>query len=58
VSAPSRATPAGRVYHDLRNKAHEDRCPVDELFQLYVLEGFLARLAESGRTDRFVLKGS
>lgn len=30
---------------------------MDELFQLYVLEGFLARLAKSGRTDRFVLKG-
>lgn len=57
MSAPSRATPAGRAYNDLRNKAHEDRRPVDELFQLYVLEGFLARLAESGRTDRFVLKG-
>jgi hypothetical protein len=57
VSAPSRATPAGRAYLDLRNKARHDRRPVDELMQLYVLEGFLARLAASGRADRFVLKG-
>jgi len=57
VSAPSRATPAGRAYLDLRNKARHDHRPVDELLQLYVLEGFLARLAASGRADQFVLKG-
>lgn len=57
MSAPSRATPAGRAYNDLRNKAHKDRRPVDELLQLYVLEGFLARLAASGRAEQFVLKG-
>jgi Nucleotidyl transferase AbiEii toxin, Type IV TA system len=57
LSAPSRATPAGRAYLDLRNKARHDRRPVDELLQLYVLEGFLARLAASGRAGQFVLKG-
>ena len=57
MSAPSRATPAGRAYLDLRNKARHDHRPVDELLQLYVLEGFLARLAASGRADQFVLKG-
>ena len=57
MSAPSRATPAGRAYLDLRNKARHDRRPVDELLQLYVLEGFLAWLAASHRADQFVLKG-
>src|SRR5581483_9742204 len=47
VSRPSRATAAGAAYLDLQKKAREDRRPVDELLQLYVLEGFLARLAES-----------
>lgn len=57
MSAPTRATPAGRAYLDLRNKARSDHRPVDELLQLYVLEGFLARLAASNRADQFVLKG-
>jgi hypothetical protein len=57
VTAPSRATVAGRTYLDLRNKARGDRRPVDELLQLYVLESFLARLAESPLADRLVLKG-
>jgi hypothetical protein len=57
LSAPSRATPAGRAYLNLRNKATEDRRPFEELLHLYVLEGFLARLAASARAERFVLKG-
>jgi len=57
VTAPSRATVAGRTYLDLQNKARGDRRPVDELLQLYVLESFLARLAESPLADRLVLKG-
>jgi hypothetical protein len=48
---------AGRTYLDLQNKARGDRRPVDELLQLYVLESFLARLAESPLADRLVLKG-
>jgi len=57
VSAPSRATQDGRAYLDLRKKAREDRRPVDELLQLYVLEGYLTRLAASPRAHQFVLKG-
>jgi hypothetical protein len=47
----------GRAYLDLRKKAREDRRPVDELLQLYVLEGYLTRLVASPRADQFVLKG-
>jgi hypothetical protein len=57
VTAPTRATSAGRAYLDLRKKARQDRRPVDELMQLYVLECFLARMAASRFADRFVLKG-
>lgn len=57
MTAPSRATSAGRAYLDLRAKARGDRRPVDELLQLYVLESFLARLAESRFADQLVLKG-
>lgn len=57
VTAPSRATIAGQAYLDLRRKARQDRRPVDELIQLYVLESFLARLAQTPFAERFVLKG-
>lgn len=57
MTSPTRATAAGRVYLDLRSKARQDRRPVDELMQLYVLECFLARLAVSPSADKFVLKG-
>ena len=57
MTAPSRATSAGRAYLDLRDKARGDRRPVDELLQLYILESFLARLAESRFADQLVLKG-
>lgn len=54
---PARDTTAGRAYNDLRNLARrEDRAPA-ELFTLYALEGFLARLAASEHADDFVLKG-
>jgi hypothetical protein len=56
VTAPTRATPAGRAYLDLRKKARQDRRLVDELMQLYVLESFLARLAATRFADRFGLK--
>ncbi|HWG60964.1 MAG TPA: nucleotidyl transferase AbiEii/AbiGii toxin family protein [Streptosporangiaceae bacterium] len=55
--SPSRATIAGRTYLDLRRVARQDRRPVDELMQLYVLESFLSRLARTGFADRLVLKG-
>ena len=57
MTAPTRTTRAGRAYLDLRAKARGDRRPVDELLQLYVLESFLARLAESRFADQLVLKG-
>ena len=57
MTAPTRATRAGQAYLDLRTKARGDRRPVDELLQLYVLESFLARLAESRFADQLVLKG-
>ena len=54
MTAPSRATIAGQAYLDLRRKARQDRRPVDELIQLYVLESFLARLAQTPFAERFV----
>ncbi len=57
MTHPSRGTAAGNAYLDLQKKARTDRRPVDELLQLYVLEGFLARLAQSSWAGVFVLKG-
>ena len=57
MTTPTRATAAGRAYLELRRKARQDRRPVDELMQLYVLECFLARLAASRFANQFVLKG-
>src|SRR5690606_13214427 len=48
VSRPDRSSPAGAAYLDLQNQARRTRRPTQELLQLYVLEGFLARLAASG----------
>lgn len=57
MSRPTRATTGGRAYLDLQNMARRDGRATDELLQLYALEGFLVRLARSGRADRLVLKG-
>lgn len=57
MTAPTRATTAGRAYLELRRKARQDSRPVYELMQLYVLEAFLARMAVTGSTEQFVLKG-
>jgi predicted nucleotidyltransferase component of viral defense system len=57
VSAPTRASTAGRAYLDLRKLARESHRPVDEMLQLYVLEAFLARLASSRFAEQLVLKG-
>lgn len=54
---PTRATTDGRAYLDLQNLARRTGRPTDELHQLYALEGFLARLADSEFADRLVLKG-
>jgi hypothetical protein len=57
VTPVSRATAAGRAYLDLKAKAQAEARLTDELIQLYVLEGFLARLAMSDHTEQLVLKG-
>ena len=54
---PTRDTPEGRAYLDLQNLARRRQRPTDELHQLYALEGFLARLANSPYAENFVLKG-
>jgi hypothetical protein len=57
VTRPTRETTAGRAYLDLQWHARRDARPFDELLVLYMLEGFLARLASSARARKFVLKG-
>lgn len=54
---PSRDTPAGRAYNDLRNLARRQNRDPAEYITLYALEGFLARLAASESAADFVLKG-
>lgn len=57
MSRVTRGTPSGDAYLDLQNEARRTGRPTQELLQLYVLEGFLARLATSDVRTRFVLKG-
>jgi len=54
---PSRETPAGRAYNDLRNVARRQGRDPGEYITLYALEGFLARLTASESAADFVLKG-
>lgn len=54
---PTRATPAGRAYLDLRKAASAAGRPTDEYLQLYALEGLLDRLSSSRHAEHFVLKG-
>lgn len=53
----TRGTASGEAYLDLQNQARRAGRPTQELLQLYVLEGFLARLAASAIRESFVLKG-
>ncbi|WP_244603962.1 nucleotidyl transferase AbiEii/AbiGii toxin family protein [Mycobacterium attenuatum] len=53
----TRSTPAGEAYLDLQRQARQNGRLTAELFQLYALEGFLARLEASPARDHFVLKG-
>jgi len=55
--APTRATPAGRVYLALQKKARADGRPTDEFLQLYALEAFVDRLSASELGSSLVLKG-
>jgi hypothetical protein len=57
MSRVTRGTSAGDAYLDLQNQARRTGRPAQELQQLYVLEGFLARLAVSDVKRSFVLKG-
>jgi len=57
TNRPTRATPGGRAYLDLRKSASATGRPIDELLQLYALEGLVDRLSGSPHADRFVLKG-
>ena len=57
MSHPTRSTVEGRAYLDLQNLARRQGRPNAELQQLYVLEGFLVRLAISRFRDVLVLKG-
>ena len=57
MSRVTRGTPSGDAYLDLQNEARRTGRPTQELLQLYVLEGFLARLAVSDLRESFVLKG-
>ena len=57
MSPVSGDTPAGAAYLALQRQARVLGRNTDEVLQLYVLEGFLARLAVSAVRDRFVLKG-
>ncbi|MGH3736002.1 MAG: nucleotidyl transferase AbiEii/AbiGii toxin family protein [Micromonosporaceae bacterium] len=56
-SRPTRASTAGRIYLDLQNLARRTRRNTQDLLQMYALEGFLARLADSSYAQRLVLKG-
>jgi len=57
VTIVSRATTAGHAYLDLKARAKAESRLTDELIQLYVLEGFLARLIASDHAAQLVLKG-
>lgn len=54
---PTRSSSAGSAYFNLRKLARGSGRPTDELHQLYALEGFLARLAQSPYADQLILKG-
>jgi predicted nucleotidyltransferase component of viral defense system len=57
VTRATRETTAGQRYLALQREAKRTGRPTDELIQLYALEGFLDRLAQSRFAENFVLKG-
>ncbi|MBP2340940.1 hypothetical protein JOF41_007118 [Saccharothrix coeruleofusca] len=57
MNRPTKATPGGRAYLELRNRARRERRTTQELLVLYVLERWLARLTESPHAGELVLKG-
>ena len=54
---PTRDTPEGRAYNDLRNLAKHQGRDVAEYLALHALEGFLDRLTRSEYAHDLVLKG-
>ncbi|HEX4863788.1 MAG TPA: nucleotidyl transferase AbiEii/AbiGii toxin family protein, partial [Acidimicrobiales bacterium] len=54
---PPHDSAAGRAYFQLQKQARADARPVQEVFQLYILEAFLDRLSRSAYRDTLVLKG-
>jgi predicted nucleotidyltransferase component of viral defense system len=54
---PTRDDLAGMAYLDLRRAARAAGRLTDEYLRLYILEGFLARLATSQHADALVIKG-
>lgn len=57
MSRVSRATPAGRAYLDLQNRARREGRGTQEYLTAYVVERWLARLGHSPYASHFVLKG-
>lgn len=57
MSRPTRQSQGGRIYLDLQNRARREKRGTQELLTLYVVERWLARLAQSEYVDDFVLKG-
>jgi hypothetical protein len=57
VTRADRSTTAGQAYLNLQRQARSGGRPTQELILLYALEGFLDRLARSGRSPDLVLKG-
>jgi hypothetical protein len=57
MANPNRDTTAGAVFIDLRALAKAEGRNVAELLDLYLLEGFLGRLAASSHSPHLVLKG-
>lgn len=57
MANPNRNTTAGAAFIDLRALAKSEGRNVAELLDLYLLEGFLARLAVSRHSPHLVLKG-
>lgn len=57
MTRATRQTTAGQRYLALQREAKRTGRPTDELIQLYALECFLDRLAQSRFAENFVLKG-
>ena len=57
MANPNRDTTAGAAFLDLRALSRSQGRNVAELLDLYLLEGFLGRLAASRHSPHLVLKG-